>query len=302
MTRLGIVGGGNGAALHAQAALTSDRVELVGVGGGSASATDLATAAEVPDLTLDALVANSDVVVVAVPPACTREVISALAGNVGAVLVEAPVPADLPDPGCPAMIGANFLHAAVVRSALRAIADMSSPHHLELRSTQPAPSWGSHGTEAFGGAGLDPGGRLAPVLFAAAGETVESAEARITEGPIVGVETSATVDLWLPSGRTARLESRWAPGPAQAELEVASEDGVVLISLVPEPVLELNGTSLDTEPSHPLVGLGFIAQLERLADLADGSARAWLELSAGQAICGLLTSAIDAARDTRSGP
>lgn len=273
----------------------SDRIELVGVGGGSRSAGELATAAEVPELGLDDLAARSDALVVAVPPASIPDVIRAIAGKVQALLVEAPVPMDLPDPGCPAMIGANFLHAPVVHGALRTIAGMESPHHLVLRSTQPAPTWGSHRTPAFGGAGLDPGGRLAPLLFAATGEAVESAHAQITEGPVPGVEEGASFTLVLPSGRTARLESVWAPGSARAELEVASDRGVALLSLFPEPVLEVNGTAVATEPCHPLVALGFITQLERLGRVVEGSAAAWLDLAAGEAICGLLASAVDSA-------
>ncbi len=296
MTRIGIIGGGHGAALHAQAALLCDRVELVGVGGGSSSAAELAAAAEVPDLSFDALLDRCDAVVVAVPPASAPEVVDALAGRVRAVLVEAPVPADLPDPGCPAMIGANLLHAPAVRRAMRIIGDMASPHHLVMRSTQPAPTWGSHGSHAFGGAGLDPGARLAPILFAATGEAIDSAAARITEGPVAGVEESATITLALPSGRAARLESRWAPGSARAELEVASDEGVALVSFFPEPELELNGVPMAVGQGHPLVDLGFVAQLERLAGLPGRSGTPWLDLATGKAICGVLSSAIVAAR------
>ncbi len=296
MTRIGIIGGGHGAALHAQAALLCDRIELVGVGGGSSSATELASAAEVPDLSLDAILDRSDAVVVAVPPARTPEVIDALVGEVGAVLVEAPVPADLPDPGCPAMIGANLLHAPTVRRAMRAIGDLESPHHLVLRSSQPAPTWGGHGSLAFGGAGLDPGARLAPVLFAATGEAINSAAARITEGPVTGVEESATITLTLPSGRAARLESKWAPGSARAELEVASDEGVALVSFFPEPELEIDGVPMTAPQGHPLVDLGFVAQLERLAGLPDRSATPWLDLATGRAICGVLSAAIVTAR------
>ena len=275
----------------------SDRIELVGVGGGSRSAGELATAAEVPDLGLDDLADRSDALVVAVPPASMPDVIREVAGRVRALLVEAPVPVNLPDPGCPAMLGANFLHAPVVRGALRTIAAMESPHHLILRSTQPAPTWGSHRTPAFGGAGLDPGGRLAPLLFAATGETVESAHAQITEEPESGVENEASFAFTLPSGRTARLESVWAPGSARGELEVASDLEVALLSLFPEPMLEVNGTPVATEPCHPLLALGFIPQLERLSGVVDGSATTWLDLGAGEAICGLLASAVDSARE-----
>ena len=301
MTRIGIVGAGMAATLHAQAATISDRVELVGVGGGAGAAAELAAAAQVPDLAFDALVERSDAVVVAVPPPLAPEVVAALSGRVGALLVEAPAPEAIGPVDVPAMVGANLLHSPVVRRGLRAIAEMASPHHLQLRSSQPAPKWGDHGTVAFGGAGLDPGARLAPVLLAAGGSPAITAEARLTiggsdDGDPAPVEERAEFRMQLADGRSVTLDSRWADGSARAELEVADEQTVTTITLLPTPEVELDGTPLSTEREHPLAELGFVSQLERLASLSDAGGTPWRDLTSGINICTLLTRAINEAR------
>ncbi len=296
MTTVGIVGAGKAAFLHAQAASMTEQVELVGVGGGSNTAADLAGVCNAPDLPLDSLIERSDAVIVAVPPNAVAEVVSALDGRVNAVLVEAPVHHDVPDPDCPAMVGANLLHAPVVRRAIQEIWALSSPHHLELRSTQPRPEWGAHATHAFGGAGLDPGARLAPVLLAAAGEPAETVTARLVDGPDDGIEESADLTLTLGSGRSVRLSSVWREGSAKVELEVADDNGVVLVSFFPEPTLEINGTPVNTDPLHPIVGLGFVAQLERLTRVSLGESAPWLDLSAGRDIGVLISAAVADAR------
>ncbi len=279
--------------MHAQAATMTSGVELVGVGGGARAAGELAAAAEVPDLPLDTLIDRSEVLIVAVPPMAASEVAEAMAGRVGAVLFEAPALDAIGHVGCPAMVGANLLHAPAVRRGLRAVSELHQPHHLALRSSQPAPTWGAHGTVEFGGAASDPGVRLAPVLLAAAGSPAVSATAEITGHP---VEESALIRFHLDDGRSSVLNSHWAAGSARAELEVADESGAILVSLLPEPSLELNGNPVALDHLRPLVALGFVPQIERLVSLGRGGGNAWLELSTGLAINELITRAVAVAR------
>ncbi len=102
--------------------------------------------------------------------------------------------------------------------------------------------------------------------------------------------------MQLADGRSVTLDSRWADGSARAELEVADEQTVTTITLLPTPEVELDGTPLSTEREHPLAELGFVSQLERLASLSDAGGTPWLDLTSGINICTLLTRAINEAR------
>ena len=66
------------------------------------------------------------------------------------------------------------------------------------------------------------------------------------------------------------------------------------------PVAEIDGAAVDLPPgsSHPLVGLGFVAQIERLARAGDGEARPWPDLAAASSA---LTVATAAALSIRNG-
>ncbi len=283
VTRIGIIGGGKGATLHADAVLHT-RAELVGVGGRPGTASELAAVADVPDLSLEELCAGSDALIVAVPPAAVGEVLDrigdAVAGGAGvrAVLVEPPL-RRLPELPIPTVLGANLLHAPVVRQALREIAVMREPHHLQMRIRQPAPDWGAHGTPAFGGPLHDPGLRLAPILLSAAAETAVHVE-------VADIPNGAHAAIELESGRRAGLDVAWAPGSSRIELEAADASGVILLSLDPLPRLEIDGRPLDPPELHPLEALGFLQQIDRFVRTVDG-AEPWPAASVGLAIEGL---------------
>lgn len=288
VTTVGIIGGGRGAALHADAAIHTGGVELIGVGGRPGSAGELARDAGVPDLPLAAL-CEADAVVVAVPPPAVEPTLRLIeneaqgGARVGAVLVEPPL-RSLPAGTIPTALGANLLHAPVVKQALREIAAMANPHHLQLRCRQPAPTWGTHGSAAFGGPLDDPGVRLASLLLAAAGEPAVHVERTEIAG---GVHAA----LELESGRRAGLEIAWVPGSSRTELEAADGGGVVLLTLDPLPRLEIDGTAVESPDLHPLEALGFVAQIDRLARTAAGAAP-WPEAATGSAIEALLSRGV----------
>lgn len=280
MIRIGIVGSGKGATLHADAVLHT-RAELIGVGGRPGSAGELAAVADVADRSLEELCADAEALIVAVPPAAVGEVLDrideqvAAGAGVRAVLVEPPL-RRLPELAIPTVLGANLLHAPVVRQALREIAVMREPHHLQMRIRQPAPDWGAHGTPAFGGPLEDPGLRLAPLLLSAAAETAVHVEvAEISGGAHAAIE--------LESGRRAGLDVAWSPGSSRIELEAADASGVILLTLDPLPRLEIDGRPIEPPELHPLEALGFVQQIDRLARTADG-ADPWPAASIGAAI------------------
>ena len=304
MTRLSIVGGGPAATLHAEASAAVAGVELVGVGGRPGSAGPLADAFGVDDAPLDVLISRADAIVVAVPPDAVPGVLARVRPPVRVVLVESPVatavgaasgPIDVP-----VMAGANLLHAPTVRRALRSIATMTTPHHLGLHSRGPAPDWGAHATDRFGGgAMMDPGARLLPVLLAAAGAPVEEVAAQVSHHR--GIDQRAALQLTLADGRRATADIAWADGPAEARLEVADANGAVLRDLLTRPGLEFDGRAVGPpDPDeNPVVALGFADQLRRLAAVARGDTEPWIDHRVGVGVLSVVNAAAAAAAADR---
>jgi predicted dehydrogenase len=268
--------------MHAEAILNTRAATLVGVGGRATTGAALGAAANVPHLDLESLISASDALVIASPPDTVADIVATIGNRVRALLIESPLPLSLVTPAIPTMVAANLLHAPTVRSGLGAIAGMKA-HHLQLRSTQPRPTWGSHGTDVGNGPLLDPGARLLPVLLAAAGASVVSSERRK-----VGPAEDYAVSLVLADGRTVEMQSSWAPGAVTAELEAADTGAVVQISFFPFPRLEIDGRPIEPEETTPVRSLGFVNQIERLARVAKGDAEPWLPLASGQGIRTLL--------------
>ncbi len=289
VTTVGIIGGGKAAMLHADTALQMGEIELVGGGGRPGTAGQLAEDAGVPDLALP-LLCEAEVVIIAVPPSevagVTRLVGNEVQGGapVRAVLIEPPLRL-VPELSIPTVLAANLLHAPVVKQALRAIGTMKAPHHLQLRVRQPAPTWGAHGTPAFGGPLHDPGIRLASLLLAAAAETAVHVER-------VDIEGGVHAAIELESGRRAGLDVAWVEGSSRIELEAADDGGVLLLTLDPLPRLEVDGRPIDSPDLHPLEALGFVGQLDRLSRTADG-ATPWPSTATGLAIEGLFGVSAD---------
>ncbi len=284
VTRIGIIGGGKGATLHADAIIHTRGADLVGVGGRPGTAGELAAVADCPDLSLDDLCAGSDALIVAVPPPDVGGVLMAIddriadGADVKAVLVEAPFD-ELQELRVPVALGANLLHAPVVRQGLREIAKMREPHHLQMRVRQPKPDWGAHGTSAFGGPLHDPGLRLAPVLLSAAAETAVHVD-------VVDTEHGVHAAIELESGRRCGLDVAWVEGSATIEIEAADDGGVILMTLDPLPRLEIDGRSIPVNELHPLEALGFVPQIDRLAKTVAGAA-VWPDAAIGSSIVGL---------------
>lgn len=290
MTRIGIVGGGRGATLHAEAVRATRGATLSGVGGRPAAehgrtAATLGEALDVAEMTLDQLVATSDGLVIAVPPAAVGDVVAAVPADLP-LLIECPdAGGDRPQ----TMTAANLLHAPAVTRGLRAIGELGAVHHLVLRGRGPQPAWGTHGTPAWGGGVmLDPHATTLPVLLAAAGSGVTGMTGTVA-GPS-GLESAVRLRFSLEDGREVSADLAWTDDDLEVELEAASGHGVVTIRLLPSPAVELDGRAVGDEALPPLTALGFVAQMDRFAGVVRGERTAWPSLGVGAALRGLAAS------------
>ena len=219
--------------------------------------------------------------VVAVPPGEVAAVLAQIPCD-RTLLIESPLgvdstcdPAHRPN----AMLGANLLHAPIARRALAAINELDEPHHLLLQAAAPRPAWHSS-NQMRNGVSLDLGGRLLPVLLAAAAQPV--VEVGATMSYRHEVEVGTELDLRIADSRMLRARLRWDDGPASANLEAADNHAVVSVDLWPYPTLEINGDETDSaKGSEVLHALGFVAQLRRLSAVAAKQAQPWPGLASG---------------------
>ncbi len=310
VTAVGIVGAGRAATLHAEATRVARGVRLAGVTARtphSAKASALSTALECPIMTMRELARASDVVVIATSPADRAEALAELASfrPQRAVLIESPAATSLDGIAAvesalanrPMMVAANLLHAPAVRRMLDAVRGMQ-PHHLELRLAVPDPARGSDaGVDFGGGVIMDPTAGFWPVLMAAMGAAIESVA--VTGVEIVdGLDRAARVVLQAADGRAARADLRWGAPVAEAAIEAADSRHVARCEIWPVPVTEIDGERTDPPvgSTHALAALGFVAQIERLARVADGEAQAWPDLAVASSALTIATAAALSAR------
>lgn len=302
MTSISIIGSGRAAALHAAASLLAEHVELEGiVGRHLGKAMNLASQAGVPELTFDQALSRSEALVVAVGPADAPAVLAYIGDRVSAVLVETPSGTSSSDfekstatSHPPTMIASNLLHAPVTRRALHEISSMDEPHHFALRSRGARPDWGDHGTPRFGGgATIDPGSRILPILLAALAAPVISVSGEIT-ADAENIDTHAILELRtdVEHHRDITIDIMWSDDAPTTSLEVASNDAVVQLELSPPPTLEVNGDPVDiASTGDPYTDLGFTAQMERLGAIARGDAAPWPDYGLASGLIDIATSA-----------
>lgn len=309
---MGIVGAGRAATLHAEAVRAIRGVHLAGVAASSTAsprATAVAGALDCPVLTVRELANACDAAVIATPPAARAEPLAELASSrrLRAVLVESPAAttldgvADLRSvfAARPIMAGVNLLHAPEIRRTLDAMATMD-PHHLELRLAVPDPVRGPDSGTAFGGGVMmDPAAGFWPVLMTALGAVVESVAVPRFE-VVDGIDRASEVVLKGANGRMARAGLRWGAQVAEAAVEAADEAHVARVDVWPVPAAEIDGASIGppADASHPLVALGFVAQIERLVRAANGEVQPWPDLAVASSA---LTIAAAAALSARRG-
>ena len=163
---------------------------------------------------------------------------------------------------------------AAHRRGLRVIDSMTNPHHLVLRTREPQPRWNVGPLGPIRAPGL----RVLPLLMSAAGEAA-------TEWVLTKADSAvANATIGFASGRAATIEAQWSDTAARTELEVADQHGVTVITVDPLPRLEIDGHPVDVPAVEPIEALGFVAQIERLAQVAAGRVAPWPDLSVGSAL------------------
>ncbi len=287
MTKLAIIGAGRAAVVHGEASRAAGGIQLIGLGGRCPRrAGAVAAALGCEELAVNDMVGRADMLVVAVPPGDTDEVFERIPSD-RPLIVESPVAmtsavdtahrhaANRPR----AMLGANLLHAPLVRQGLAAISSLTDAHHLVLRANGARPVWHSASTDESG-VTLDLGARLLPVLLAAAAQPVVEVSAELSRRD--AFDGAAELDLRLQDGRTVRAEFHWGDDPPAAELEAADATGVVSVGLWPFPVVEVDGDeTASAQGQEPLHALGFVSQLQRLKAVAEQQAEPWPGLAGG---------------------
>lgn len=315
MTRIGIVGTGRIAVVHAEAVKATQGAELVGLASrhpDSAARSALVSGLGCRIMSLTKLARHCDAVVIATPPATHFAVAERLAisPRIRAVLMESPVATTLQCvdricavlTGRPVMTATNLLHAPPFRRFMETIAVMD-PHHLELRLAVPTPDRDPTAGQAFGGGvTMDPGGCFLPLLMAALGTPVESVTA---SGMLYldGRDRSARVVLHGANGHQAKADLSWNAQVAEASLEAADDHNVGRIEIWPEPTTEINGVSHSKpllQPHELLNALGFTGQIQQLVRVASGRSIVWPTLDVGRAgIAVAVAAALSAQRGGR---
>jgi predicted dehydrogenase len=231
-------------------------------------------------VTYEELPAGADIVVVATPP--SRHAVDALRAMAAgaAAVVEKPLCATLDhadrlvkvvQAGGMLTYAENLLFAEPVGRALTEIATLGPLTNLTARAMQPRPTWGDFTRRHWGGGvffdlGVHP---LALVLRAAGSATPVGVRARYEASDDVEVEDRASVRLRFDDGLTAEIEVSWCEDEPVWDLQAASDDGVVLLQLLPELSLERNGDPLPlpevADADHPpqLEELGYVEQLRQ---------------------------------------
>lgn len=283
---LAFAGAGWMAAVHGQAIEHISGLSIAAVASRDpARATEAARRVGAVACRYDELPAGADGVVVCTPPAQHAAQAIAAVGAGAGVLLEKPLCTTLDDAdaliaaadagGCIAY-AENLVHAPVVRLALAHTAQLQGVDLLEVRAVQPRPSWGDFLTESWGGGVLfDLGAHpLAVALLLAAPAQPVEVRASIEGADDHPVDEHAEVLVRFDSDLHARVVASWRGGAPTWDAQVSCPDGVVRFELLPEVLLERNGTAVrlpgvpDGVPPQ-LEQMGYLAQMESFAvDLA----------------------------------
>jgi len=318
MTKLAFAGSGRITVVHGLAAqalgLPVTRVASQQPDHAAERATQLgATACGYGDLPGDA-----EIVLVATPPA--RHASDALAAleHGAAVIVEKPLATTLTEAdalvtaagphGSRVGYAENLLYAPIIERAVELATHLGPLHHLEVRSLQSRPDWGSFLTAAWGGGVLFDLGvhpiAVALALASAAGPAcVASVSAHLDSAPDIAVDEYAEVTLRFDTGLEAHVTASWRHSDMVWDLEAAAATGVVRAELVPAHDLEHNGDPVALPPPRAgaavpqLEQFGYVRQLEALtADLTAGR-RPRTDAELGRTVLDVVCAAYASAAD-----
>lgn len=289
-TRIGLLGAGWAATVHAMTSSGIPGMEVVWVGSRDpAHAARLAGLGGVGSGGLDELPHGLDLVVVATPPADHERALTRALERGAAVLVEKPLCATpgqadrmierIQDAGAVVGLAENLLFAPAVDTMIRHRSTLGPLHRLYLSCTQPPPSWG-HFLEPLqaGGVLFDLGAHpLALALALAAPARPVATRCRLSSTRADGADDLARVELRFDDGLVAEIDLSWrGTGDPCWEVELAADGGAGRLELLPRPLLELDGVDMTPSPTMDgladpmLEHLGYAAQLHGIVDACRG--------------------------------
>lgn len=281
--------------VHSLAAQSAGMKVTAVASKGGTSARHLAGQLDARKVSVDALPAGADVLIIATPP--ESHLALALAGiEAGAtVLVEKPFTSTLAEadtligaldavPGAtPAesgrrlMCGENLLHSPLWVRAMELLPSLGPLGHLSLQTVQPPPDWG-HFAEPLqsGGVLFDLGPHPIAMALGLAGGNPIGVSAELSSGRPDGADDRAELKLRFASGLVAELAVSWTAQDPYWGVQAASNSGVLRIELVPEPSLESNGETVPIllrhqTPDPRIESMGYVDQLlDLVSDQAHG--------------------------------
>ena len=265
-------------------------------------------------VTYEELPAGADIVVVATPPA--RHAVDALRAMAAGALavVEKPLCATLEhadrlvrvvEAGGLLVYAENLLFADPVARMLSEVASIGPLTHLSTRTLQPRPSWGDFTKRLWGGVVFfDLGVHPLALVLRAAGATPVGVRAFYDAGPDVEVEDLATVEVRFDSGLVATIDVSWRHDDPVWDLQAASDTGVVRLQLLPDVVVERDGTPVvlppppDGDRPPQLDQFGYVEQLrEAETALRTGIPVTVSDVHLGRQVLEVVCAAAVAARD-----
>ncbi len=289
-TTVAIGGAGYIAVVHALAAESAGMKVTAVASRTGTTARHFAGQLDARKVSVEALPAGADVLIVATPPQSHLEL--ALAGlRAGArVLVEKPVTATLAeadrlveavarsggltDAGVRLLCAENLLHAPIWRKAMELRPALGSLGHLSVQTVQPPPDWG-HFTQPLtaGGVLFDLAPHPIALALGLAAEVPVGVSAELSSSRPDGADDRAVLRIRFGSGLVAELAVSWTSQDPHWGVQAASDSGVLRIELVPETTLEFNGDQVPVALRHkvPDARIESMGYVDQLLDLVSGN-------------------------------
>ena len=316
MTTIALCGAGFIAGAHATAAKMLG-LPVAGVASRTLQrAQELAAQIKSTAMTYDQLPAGADIVAVCTPPQQHVSDTLRLLDAGCAVLLEKPLCTTLVDAdrllakaashGERVLYAENLAYAPVVSQLLNRVGQLGAINHLEVRTIQSLPTWGSFTTDAWGGGALFDLGvhplALAVLVAGAAGAgSPSSVSATLVGGVGHNSDEHAEVEVTFRHGLVAHVVSSWKgqPDQMQWDVQVSSDSGVLRADFWPEPTLEHNGDAVHvptTTTVAPFIEqLGYLGQLRAFEHDQRSGARPFMDVAFGRLILDLVCCAYQSA-------
>ncbi len=305
-----MIAGAHGAAatllnvpIRAVASRTSDRAEAL--------ARQLRTKA----VGYDELPSGADIVVVSTPPQCHAANALSMLKAGAAVILEKPICTTLVDAdllveasaasGGRLLYAENLAYSPMVSKMLSMTPGLGPLNHLEVRTLQALPTWGSFTTDEWGGGALFDLGvhplALAVLLARVSGAgPVTDVSAMLRGGSGHNSDEHAEVLLTFATGLVARVVSSWQSDVQIWDVQASSSNGVLRGDFWPRPTLEHNGDPVDlklVDQAVPMVeDMGYAAQMAAFAEDLDTGVAPFMDAEFGRLILDIVCAAYSSAR------